>query len=59
MIDLYLLQELVAFNKYGTLAKTAEKLAVTQPTVTRGMQKLETKLGVKLFNREPNRIILT
>lgn len=59
MIDLYLLEELVAFAKYGTLAKTAESLAVTQPTITRGMQKLEDELGVKIFNRQPNRITLT
>ncbi len=59
MIDLYLLRELVTFQKYGTLAKTAQVLAVTQPTITRGMQKLEEELGVKLFVREPNKISLT
>lgn len=59
MIDLYLLKELVSFQKNGTLAKTAQELAVTQPTVTRGMQKLENELGVKLFKREPNRLTLT
>lgn len=59
MIDLYLLEELVTFAKYGTLAKTAKSLAVTQPTVTRGMQKLEDELGVQIFNRQPNRITLT
>lgn len=32
---------------------------VTQPTVTRGMQKLEDELRVKLFDRQPNRISLT
>lgn len=59
MIDNYLLEELVAFAKYGTLAATAEHLMVTQPTVTRGMQKLEDDLGVALFDRKPNRISLT
>ncbi len=59
MINLYLLKELVSFQKNGTLAKTAQELAVTQPTVTRGMQKLENELGVKLFKREPNRLTLT
>lgn len=59
MIDLYLLQELVTFQKYGTLAKAAQVLAVTQPTITRGMQKLEEELQVKLFLREPNKISLT
>lgn len=59
MIDYYLLEELVTFADTKTLAKTAEKLMVTQPTITRGMQKLEDELGVKLFNRQPNRISLT
>ncbi|CAJ1229911.1 LysR family transcriptional regulator [Lactiplantibacillus xiangfangensis] len=59
MLDNYLLQELVTFAATGTLAKTAEQLNVTQPTVTRGLQKLETDLGVQLFDRQPNRISLT
>ncbi len=59
MIKLNLLTELVAFQKYDTLAKAAQHLSITQPTVTRGMQQLETEIGVKLFNREPNRITLT
>ncbi|WP_309300213.1 LysR family transcriptional regulator [Loigolactobacillus coryniformis] len=33
----YLLEELVTFAATGTLAKTAQQLNVTQPTVTRGM----------------------
>ena len=59
MIDNYLLEELVIFASEKTLAKTAEKLNVTQPTVTRGMQKLEDELGIQLFDRQPNRIIFT
>lgn len=59
MIDNYLLEELVTFSKFGTLAATAEELMVTQPTVTRGMQKLEDELNVKLFDRQPNHISLT
>lgn len=59
MIDNYLLEELVTFAQEQTLAKTAEKLMVTQPTITRGMQKLEEELDVKLFDRQPNRIVLT
>ena len=59
MIDIYLLEELVAFYENGTLAKTAQVLNVTQPTITRGMQKLEDELGVQLFERHPNKITLT
>lgn len=59
MIDLYLLEELVTFYQTGTLAATATQLHVTQPTITRGMQKLENLLDVRLFQRQPNRITLT
>lgn len=59
MLDHYLLDELVTFAAAKTLAKTAATLHVTQPTITRGMQKLETELGVTLFDRQPNRIRLT
>ncbi|TGD20443.1 LysR family transcriptional regulator [Levilactobacillus suantsaiihabitans] len=59
MLANYLLEELVTFARCGTLAETAAALHVTQPTVTRGMQKLETELGVPLFIRQPNRLSLT
>lgn len=58
MINLELLEELVAFNQYGTLSATAEHLMITQPSVTRGMKKLEQELGVTLFDRKVNRISL-
>lgn len=58
MIDLELLEELVAFDQYGTLSATAEHLMITQPSVTRGMKKLEQELGVTLFNRQVNRVSL-
>ncbi|MFC6289051.1 LysR family transcriptional regulator [Levilactobacillus angrenensis] len=59
MLSNYLLEELVTFARCGTLAQTAAALHVTQPTITRGMQKLETELGVQLFIRQPNRLSLT
>lgn len=59
MIEPYLYAELVAFYEQGTLAKAAAQLHVTQPTVSRGMQKLEDDLGVTLFDRQPNRLSLT
>lgn len=58
MIDNYLLEELVAFNKYQTLALAAEHLVLSQPAITRGTKKLEEELGLKLFDRTPNKITL-
>lgn len=59
MISNDLLEKLVAFKHFGTLAKAAEHLLVTQPTLTRSMQQLENELGVQLFIRHANRISLT
>ena len=59
MIENYLLEYLVSFEKNHTLSKTANELNVSPATISRGLQKLEKKVGVKLFIRKPQRIILT
>ena len=59
MIDIYLLEQLTAFQKHGTLSSAAEHLHISQPALSRGMQKLEDMLGVRLFERTKNRIALT
>ena len=53
------LEQLVTFAECGTLLKTAEKLDVSQPTLSRSMKSLEDELGIKIFQRKKNRIILT
>jgi len=58
MIELYVLNELAAFPKYGTLTAVAEKMNVSQPALSRSMKKLEEDLGVQLFERGKNRIVL-
>ncbi len=58
MIEIYLLEQLNAFATYGTLSEAAEKLNITQPSLSRSMQKLEQLLGISLFERGKNRIIL-
>lgn len=58
MLNLELLKELVMFKKYDTLSETARHLSITQPSITRGMKKLEGDLGVSLFNRQKNKISL-
>ena len=52
MIEIYLLEQLVALAEYGTLSEATEHIHLTQPTLTRSMQKLETQIGVPLFERE-------
>lgn len=58
MIEIYLLEHLVGIAQYQTLAEAAEHLHVTQPTLTRSIQKMEQQLGVQLFRREKNRIYI-
>ena len=58
MIDTYLLEQLVGLSEYSTLSEAAEHLHITQPTLTRSVQKLETLLGAELFRREKNRIYI-
>lgn len=59
MIDLTLLEQLIAFNDCGTLSKAAEQLNISQPALTRSMQRLEDELGMQLFTRTKNRMTLT
>ncbi len=58
MINITLLEQLVAFAQYGTLSAAAEKLYTTQPVLTRHMKKLEQELGLPLFIRGKNRLEL-
>ena len=58
MIETYLLEALVAFNKYKTLSSAAEEIHISQPALSRSMQKLEVILGVSLFDRSKNKIAL-
>ncbi|HIW42390.1 MAG TPA: LysR family transcriptional regulator [Candidatus Mediterraneibacter vanvlietii] len=58
MLNLLELEQLAAFAEYGTLSKAAEKLNISQPTITRTMQHLEDEFGVPLFERSKNHIAL-
>ena len=58
MIETYLLEQFVAFARFGTLLKAAEELHITQPTLSRSMKKLEDELGVSLFRRENSKLSL-
>ena len=58
MIEIYLLEQLVAVATHGTLLKAAEELYITQPALSRSMKKLEAQLGVSLFDRDNSKITL-
>ena len=58
MIEIYLLEQLDAFARHGTLSAAAQALHTSQPSMTRAMQKLEGELGVALFIRSKNHLAL-
>lgn len=59
MPELYQLEQLVSVAKYGNLSKAAEELHISQPALSRSMQKLENELKVSLFERQKNKIALS
>ncbi len=58
-MEFRLLEQLIGIADAGTLARAGEALHISQPALTRSMQKLERELGVHLFQRTGNRMILT
>ena len=44
---------------YGSITKAADFLYISQPAITKSIKKLETDLGIKLFNRSPKGVTLT
>ncbi len=58
MIEIHLFEQLVAFADCGTLSAAAEKLHISQPALSRSMQRLEQELEVTLFDRQKSRILL-
>ncbi|MBO9668696.1 MAG: hydrogen peroxide-inducible genes activator [Bdellovibrio sp.] len=53
------LEYVMAVHKIGHFAKAAEACAVTQPTLSMQIQKLEEDLGVIIFDRSKKPILLT
>ncbi len=51
MSDLRLLEHFVAVYRNGSYRSAADQLGVTQSTVTKRIQSLESQLGMRLFNR--------
>ena len=52
MIDAKHLLWLAEISDLGSLSRAAEKLNVTQPTLTRAVQVIEAQVGGKVLTRE-------
>lgn len=53
------LEVLLAVSQFGSMAKAAEHLAITQPVVSKTIGDLESTLGIKLFDRSSRGVELT
>lgn len=58
MIELNQLEQLVCIAKNKTISKAAQELLISQPALSRSMQRLENDLGVELFEHYKNKIEL-
>jgi DNA-binding transcriptional LysR family regulator len=59
MLDGYLIRYFLAVAEVGNFSRAAARLNVTQPTLSAGIAKLETQLGVRLFERTNRLVALT
>ncbi len=58
MIDYDQLRQFIAVAEEGTLSAAAQALFLSQPALTRSMQRLEEELGVALFDRAKSKVSL-
>lgn len=58
-INLNLYKYFYEVAKYNSFTKASEKLLISQPALSYSIKTLENQLGIKLFNRINNKIILT
>lgn len=59
MIEIYQLKYFLAVVETGSFTKAAERVYVTQPTLSAGIKKLESNLDTRLFDRSSRRVFLT
>lgn len=57
-MEFYQIEQFVKIAECGTISRAAEELFLSQPALTRSMQKLEQEMGVELFSRGKNRVEL-
>lgn len=58
MVETYLLEQLVAVRKHGTLIAASESLHISQPALSKSMKKLEELMDMSLFIRSNRKIEL-
>lgn len=59
MFELYQLRYFLAVVETGSFTKASQRVGVSQPTLSAGIQKLEAALEAQLFDRAKRRVFLT
>ncbi len=59
MIETRLLRNALALAEHRNFARAAQALNISQPTLTRSIQLLETRLGARLFDRKARTVLPT
>lgn len=57
-MEFHQLEYFLAIIQYKTISNAANALSISQPAMTRAIQKLESELGFPLFDRINNRLVL-
>lgn len=58
-LNLHLLEQFVALARTKNFTRAADELHLSQPALSRAIQKLEDQLGSPLFERKPREVVLT
>ncbi len=58
-LSLHALEQFVALARTKNFTRAAEELHLSQPALSRAIQKLEDQLGQPLFERKPREVLLT
>ena len=58
-MDLRILRYFLTVVREGTITRAADVLHITQPTLSRQLAQLEKDLGIKLFEHQGRRVVLT
>lgn len=58
-MELRQLRHFLAIATHGSLGRAAEEVAISEPGLSKSLAKLETRLGVRLFERETRGVSLT
>src|SRR5699024_3235757 len=59
MIDIKHMQYFVAIVKDGSMTEASHRLYISQPTISKAIQDMETQLAMSLFDRNKKKIALT